>query len=395
MKVRPVGIGLQAPQGSSFQSDHPSWLGRPLADAQERALLLAGVRPEADDPQRERVVFDQGTAFNAAAIEGLLALGRERNTAIQVVMPGQFGGLIEEASGGVQPFLAAYLPGDGRPASRELVIAAEKVVFDLPERSLDVPVPVDAFGAEFVSIPLSDAFFFPTGHWVQGLWANLLGLSPYLWRELAGYAWPTVIWRMFWAVLRARSLRPERVLTGLRRIGKGCTIHRNATVQGSWIGRNVQIGAGAVVQGSVVGDGAVIEPGAHVEYSVLGPGVRLEGRARVAFSVLDRDSYCAGDILMSFLAPSARVDAGVVLRDIGAEEEMSVQRDEDACRPPLDRLGVGIGERSRVRAGCRIASGVMIPTGCDITSPEAARLRRALDVGEGRFVISEGGLVPR
>jgi hypothetical protein len=371
------------------------WLGRALADAQERALLLAGVRPESDDPSRERIVFDAGTAFNAAGIEGLLALGRARQEPIQVAMPGHFGGLIEEASGGELPFLAAYLPGNGVEATREHVLRAPRVELDLPERSLDVPVPAEAFGADFVSIPLSDAFFFPTHQWTQALWANLLGLSPFLWRELAGYTWPTVVWRICCAVVRVRSIRPERVLTGLRRIGKGSVVHNGAILEGCWIGRDVQIGVGAVIRGCVVGDGAVIEAGAYAEYSVLGPGVRLEGRARVAFSVMERRSHCGGDLLMSFVGPEARVDGGVVLRDIGAEQGSKVQGRSGAFTPPLGRIGVGLGARARLREGCRVSSSIFLPPGCDVAAIPAARLERMPEVGEGEFVIADGGLVPR
>jgi hypothetical protein len=387
-----VGVRLERDPGDLALAAQATWLGRGLEDAQERALLLARVRPGADDPSVERIVFDCCVALNSAAVEQLLKVGRDRGEPVQAVLPGRFGSLVDQACDGDPPFLMGYLPGDGQVASIERLRVAPKVELDLPERSLDIPVSADAFGAEVVSLPVSDAFLFPMHHWSQALWANLLGLAPFLWRELAGYTWPAVIWRLFSAAVRVRSLQPERVLRGLRRVGKGSHVAPGAVIEGSLVGRGARIGAGAVVRGSVIGDGAHVEPGGFVEFSVIGPGARVTGRGRVVCSVLSAESKCGGDVLMTMLGRSSQIDAGVVLRDIGANEQETLRT--SAGTPPLGLLGVGLEKNAWLRAGCRVGPAVTIPVDCDVAPARSTRLVQTPSEAPGPHRIVDGTLEP-
>ena len=134
----------------------------------------------------------------------------------------------------------------------------------------------------------------PTWHWLQLIWANLLGLGPVLVAWIDGTKHRRGAVQGIWAVLRARSLPRLRVGAKLGRRGKRCRIHPSAVVEGCWLEDDVEIGANAVVRGCVIGHGVVIEDLAMVEFSVLDAGAQVQRQAMVKFSTLSRGAAVGG-----------------------------------------------------------------------------------------------------
>ena len=185
------------------------------------------------------------------------------------------------------PWLVYLAPGGA--VTDERLRAAKPVAIDPKERMLSFPLSEEHHGASAVELPISDRLVMPTWHWLL-IWANLLGLGPFLWRGLMGRNIVEVLFRGIWAVLRARSLRPQKVGAKLGRRGKRCRIHPSAVVEGCWLEDDVEIGANAVVRGCVIGHGVIIEDLAMVEFSVLDAGARVQRQAMVKFSTLSRGS---------------------------------------------------------------------------------------------------------
>ena len=161
-------------------------------------------------------------------------------------------------------------------------------------------------GADFVSLPLTDAIVIPVGHWSQTLWGNLLSLGPYLWRELVGDNPLKMIFRLGMAMVLSFSTDPRKLIRRFVQKGKGCTIHPSAVVEGCLLGDYVTIGANAVVRGCVLRDGARVEELAIVEGSVLSEGAVVQRQGMVKYAVLSEDAAVAGVVQLGVLGTKRR-----------------------------------------------------------------------------------------
>lgn len=243
-------------------------------------------------------------------------------------------------------------------------------------------------------ILVADAWVFPVSHWNQLVWANLLALGPRLWAALAGTGL-TAAWRLGWASVRAGSTRPEDVAARLNRLDAGATIHRNATVEGCWLGRGARVGAGAVVRGCILGEGAVIEELALVEGAVLGRGARVQRLAMAKYQVIEEEAMFAGIAQLGVIGRKAVVKHGATLMDMAFGQAVRVRVGEGLVSAPFGLSGVCVGEGAVVASGVRVAPGRVIPAGMEILADPDGVLSR-MDVPEGcrRAIVRGGALEP-
>ncbi len=398
--TRVLGLVLKSPrqrvEGLETVPGDAIWLGLKLSSRQERAFLGAGLRPaEEDDPERERIVLAADVALYSATVMAILEIGRKEARPITVRPGGDLGAFLAESEMGRSGFLAGYLP-PGVPLQRSTLDVAPVIEMDPAERPLDLPVPHSQFGADVLHIPLSDHLIFPMGHWMQVLWANLLGLGPFLWRELAGASLPVAFLRLGLAVVRARSIHPYRVMAKLNKRGKACRIHPSAVVEGSWLGEGVEVGANAVVRGSLLADGVRVEDNAIVEFSILGPGSVVQRLAMAKFSVLGTRSACAGMLQLGVLGTDSSLKYGATFMDMALGQAVRVKAAGRLFPAPLGIGGVCLGPGAVVGTGVQIAPGRAVPRDLVIVSnPSLVLSRIPTDPSPGTYTVVDGRLEQR
>ena len=378
--------GLSGPVGGR------PWLGLSVAERQERAFLGAGLSLEDSPPEeRVRVLVREDVVLTQDAILALIQDAGEEDRAWS---PGGRAGVFHRqvALGDSGPWLVMLAAGG--PATAERIAAAEPFEVDLKERMLTFPLSEAHHGVAAVELPISDLLVLPTRHWLQLLWANLLGLGPFLWRGLVGRNILQVAGRAGWAAVRARSVNPRRVGAKLGYKGSGCQIHPSAVVEGCWLGDDVEIGAGAVVRGSVLADGSSVEDLALVEFSVLAPGARVQRQAMVKFSVLGANSAAGGLMQLGTLDRNAALKRTGVLMDMALGQGVEVVVGEGRLAAPLGLAGVCVGEGSVVGAGVQIAPGRAIPAGLQVVPGPHSTVTRIPDDAVGLMVVKNGSLEP-
>lgn len=387
----------EAPFGIDGEATARPWLGRPLGEQQEAALFDAGVRPvasaaEALEGGSEAVLVREDAAVRSEAVAALLERGRAAGVDAAFVPSGRSGGLLEELRLGDEGPLLVYLrPGAWDPSRLN---DATPLEVDSKERLLEVPVPRSQFGADFVQIPISDRLVLPTSHWLQLLWANMLGLPPFLWRTLAGRNIAEVAWRVGWTALRRVSVDPRTIGGALGRKGRRCRIHPSAVVEGCWLGDDVQIGANAVVRGSVLAAGATVEDLAVVEACVLAPGARVQRLGMVKYSVLGERAAHAGMMQLGVLDRDAAVKGGALLMDMAPGQEVRVATASGLRAAPLGLAGVCVGAETVIGAGVGVAPGRRVPAGLEVVADPSRLVRRIPDGLTGRVTARNGTLEP-
>lgn len=378
--------GLSGPVGGR------PWLGVNVAERQERAMLMAGVgMPEEMPEDRIRLLVREDVVLTRDAVGALLDHCSGSDIAWK---PGGRAGAfhMQVALGDTGPWLVALAPGG--PVTAERIAAALPVEVDLKERMLTFPLSEAHHGVAAVELPISDLLVLPTHHWLQLLWANLLGLGPFLWRELVGRNILQVAGRAGWAALRAGSLDPRRVGSKLGRKGKGCQIHPSAVVEGCVLGADVQIGAGAVVRGCVLADGAAVEDLALVEFSVLAAGARVQRQAMVKFSVLGANCAAGGLMQLGTLDRNSALKRTGVLMDMALGQGVEVMVGDRRVSAPLGLAGVCVGEGSVIGAGVNVAPGRAVPPDLKIVPGPHTTLTRIPEAAQGVMVVKDGSLEP-
>lgn len=375
------------------------WMHLTLAERQERALLECGVRFSAEPPARAWLALREDAAIAAATVRDFLAAvathGGGGSRDLVARLGGRSGGLAEEialAAPG-EPLLAWLPVSGGQEITAERLQAAEVVTLDPQERMLDVPVPPEQFGASILELPLTERLLLPCHHWLQLLWVNLLGMPPFLWRELAGRNVVEVAWRATVAAVRAGSLHPMQIGAKLGRQGRGCRIHPSAVVEGSWLGDHVQIGANAVVRGCVLGDGSVVEDLALAEFSVMAAGARIQRQAMLKLSVAAPRASMGGVMQLGVLDQDAAVKRGALMMDMAFGQQLRVRHRGQLVEAPLGLAGVCVGARTLVGAGVKVAGGRALPPDLQIVG-EADLVTRIPDGLAGRVLARQGSLEP-
>ena len=382
--------GLAGPFGSR------PFLGLPLAQRQERAFVESGIRVVTELPDEDVAVvaYREDAALTPQAVRQLADKAAELGEDIRYVPGSRFGNLLADLGLGLdEPLLVWLTPG--APVTLERIEAARVEVFDPEERMIELPMPALDAGVEIVELPLSEYVVLPTWHWVQLLWANLLGLPQFLWRTLAGRNVAEVGWTLLWAAVRARSLTPARVGAQLNHRGKGCNIHPSAVVEGCWLGDDVTIGANAVVRASVLADGCTVEDLAVVEACVLAAGARIQRQAMAKYSILRERSAHGGVVQLGVLDREAAVKRTATLMDQALGQRVEAVVRGARVPAPLGFLGVCVGEGTVVGAGVAVAPGRCLPARLQLFAPPSTVVRRVDPNLQGPATVVDGAVVPR
>jgi carbonic anhydrase/acetyltransferase-like protein (isoleucine patch superfamily) len=357
-------------RGETPASSH--WLGEPLEARRSRALARAKLESGPDDPSRERLVLAADLAVTAEALTAMLEAGRATGSPVTLVPGGEIGRLLSLCALGREPFLAAWLPPgapmDGVATLPEKVWSPKEWVWDMGTLYRR---------ASSLRVPMTREIAFPTSHWLQALWANLVGLPSFLWDEIIGRNPVLAFLRVLGAVFRARSLSPLRVASCLNRVGRKVRIHPSAVVENSSLGDGVVIGANAVIRASVLAEGVMVEDNAIVSVSVLGPRVLVQRQAIVCFSVLNADSACGGAMQLGCLGAGASVKYGATLLDMNLERDVRVRGLDGALHEaPFGMAGVSVGASTVLGHGVRVAPGRAIAPNLRIIERPSTLLTR-------------------
>ena len=366
-------------KGAESLSGNPEdWpiLGLRLKQRQERAILWAnGTWAGADQPAQ---IWIREDAFLS---EDSLKLFLQKISSQDLVEHplywnpiGDLGTLQERIFfGKVEPLLF-WFP---EPTNNPDFARAKALDLEPKYTPFPIEVPKEQFGVDMITVPLTDYAVLPTRHWLQLLWANFIGLGPFLWREVGGRNPGWLIWRAIQAFLRSWAFDLERIALSARRVGKKCRIHPTAVVEASWIGDNVTIGANAVVRGSVLADNVQIEDLALVECSILDAGVVVQRQAMVKFSVLRMKSSVAGVMQLGVMDSSSSLKRGGYLLDMHlGEKKTKVLVDGELRDAPIGLAGCFVGKNTQVGLGVRVAPGRMIPADLIVTADTSGVLQK-------------------
>ena len=158
-------------------------LGKTLGELQDWAVKLNGGKWSADGIAQLWIREDVHVSHQAIAI--FLEACRDSDKDVQWHAEGAAGGFVREIGFDDDTPMMVWLV---EPAGLDLdrLNRSEVLPIDVKTYPIQIPAPQEGMGADFVSLPLTDAVVIPVGHWSQTLWGNLLSLGPYLWRELVG-----------------------------------------------------------------------------------------------------------------------------------------------------------------------------------------------------------------
>lgn len=380
------------PEGLSGPAGRLPWLGSPLDEQQARAFQRAGVALGQAREGAARVLVREDAAVRPEAVAALVAAGRAADRDLAFHLGGEAGALARRLALGREdePLLVWLKPGGSADPDR--IASARPVEIAPRERGLPMPLLVDGAPA---TLPVTDRLVLPMGHWCQALWANLLGLGPFLWQEILGRNPVIALARLALAAIRSLSLDPQCLLGRVRRLGRRARVHPAAVVEGGWLGEGAVVGAGAVVRASVLGPGVVVEDQALVEGCVLGAGARVQRQAMVKYSVLGEGAAFAGTMQLGVLDRRAMVKHGSVLMDMAIERSVSVDVGERRVEAPFGVLGVCVGEGSTLAAGVTVAPGRRVPPGLTVLTGGDAVVRSIPPGLSGLVEVRDGRLVPR
>ena len=283
----------------------------------------------------------------------------------------------------------------GSPVSSwdDLLNAAQPLV--VPKREILIPLQLPLWGAEVdrtFHYPITSTVAAHVDHWVNLLWLNQLAFAV-RWNE-------TVRAHPIWAltrIIRAGSIRPEKILPHLNRIGRNCNIHKTAYVEGCIIGDGVTIGAKATVRNSILGDNVKVEDHANVLSSVLSPNVYVTPKTFVIWSLADRGATISNyKLQVSVLGKNAATSTWAGLIDAKLKGDVAVFHQNQKISTERQFLGSCIGHNAYIGAKVLILPGRSVPNDAFVAmQPDELISEVPADLIPGAPYMREGGtLVP-
>jgi NDP-sugar pyrophosphorylase family protein len=322
------------------------------------AAKEAGFSMEEAEPSGPCLLLRERVVIRPEALKAAWKLGQSRGESCTFVLGGELGAFLKGLPGAKQGPVLAYVH-DGLPEGE--LSALESVEIDPLEKHLELGLPKKAF-----SLQVSDRLWLPVDHWVDLLWANLLGLGPRVWGLAVGRPAPIAVLRLIWAAIRAFSFRHEHIVAKLNVIGAGARIHPSAVVEASVLGKGASVGPGAVVRGCVLGKGAKVEALAHCEGLVVGANGLVQRQALMKYAVLGQEAAIGGATQLSVLGQGAELKRGSYGMDQSFSGPVRYFHQGVLCEAPHGLLGVCMGEGSRLGAGVSLAPGRVLPPGVTV-----------------------------
>lgn len=346
-------------EGLENAGEMPVWDQR-LETLSLWAVEEAGFQMESGSPCGPALMLRERVAVRPEALKAAWKQGRALGKSCHFVLDGQLGEFLRTlpsaSSGPVLSYLHDAEDWSDVHSWVTVELAGEEKVLDLALRDQDVALAV------------SDRLFLPIDHWVDLLWANLLGLGPRVWGLTVGRPAPLALLRLCWAALRACSLRHEKIGAKLTVLGAGARIHPSAVVEASVLGKGAVVGPGAVVRGSILGPGATVEALAVCEGAVVGRNALVQRQALLKFSVLGEAAAVGGATQLSVLGSASGIKRGAYGMDQSFAGAVQYLQGEGLMEAPLGLLGVCMGERSQLGAGVSLAPGRVLPVGAFVVS---------------------------
>ena len=373
--------------------------GETLADFQRAALDACGLDPTPGS-EGPALFLNDDLLVGRRLLADFLAAARDvpSGRAVLALEPGvfteEFAPLqdLERTEGGAPIYPCWYLREGGEPPSS--AEGFEPIVLPTRERVMRIPVPSHWFGKEELLIPMTARPALRVRHWMHILFANRVAASE---RWLRAPAWLRGA-RILWALCRAMIPTPSRVLRALSAIGRGCSVHPTAVVEGSTLERGVRVGAHAVVRFSHVGAGAFIMDGANVSFSTLGRRSTVATNCSVSFSVLHEEASASQSLLqLSVLGRKAITTGMGYITDMKmGGGDVRVRDGEDIVSSGQRFLGAAIGHEAVLGSGVWIAHGREVPNGYVVVrSPGAMLSRIPTDLPAGEPLAVEDGTLRR
>ena len=197
-------------------------LGQTLEERQDWAVLLAkGDWAKEDQPAQLWIRED--VFITAKAIELFIETAKDASGDVHWRAKDRVGGFVQEISLGMDEPMMIWLK---EPRILKGVVEEFEDIEELPVDTkmqlVDVDVPKSQFGVDRIQLPLSDFIVVPTAHWSQLLWANLLSMGTFLWRDLVGSNPLKAVPKLLWAALLSMSKDPRKVISKFTKVGKDC-----------------------------------------------------------------------------------------------------------------------------------------------------------------------------
>lgn len=378
------------------------FLGQTISGNRQKAVTEAGLReisPQDDDPSVERLLLAPDLVLTGLALKRMiLAIQQhkaERDPASQsplsLVPGGELGRVLARSTLGRQGPLVSWYPA-GIPV--ESVQSTELATLEWSPREQLMDLGSLYHRGTSLKIPMTGDFVFPTAHWLQLLWANLLGAGPYLWGALLGSNLLSSSLRLIWASLRARSFSPYKVAPKLNRLGKNVRIHPSAVVEACCLADGVTIGANAVVRASILGEGVTVEDCAFVSVSCMGPRALAQRQSIVSYSLMGPESSCGGAIQLAVLDTGAAIKYGASLLDMNLGRLVRTRGLDGLLHEvPFGMAGVHVGANTLIGHGVTVAAGRSLPAGLSvINDPSTLLVRAEVPPGQGTYAVRNGRL---
>ena len=346
-------------EGLELPEEMPVW-DQKLATVSSWAVSEAGFQMESGQPRGPALMIRERIAIRPEALKAAWKQGRALGKSCHFVLDGQLGEFLRtlpsSSSGPVLSYLHTAEDWSDASSWATVELASEEKILDLALRDQDVALAV------------SDQLFLPIDHWVDLLWANLLGLGPRVWGLTVGRPAPIALFRLCWAALRALSLRHEKIGAKLTVLSEGARVHPSAVVEASVLGKGAVVGPGAVVRGSILGPGAKVEALAVCEGAVLGRNALVQRQALLKFSVVGEAAAIGGATQLSVLGSASGIKRGAYGMDQSFAGSVQYLRADRLVEAPLGLLGVCMGERSQLGAGVSLAPGRVLPIGAFVVA---------------------------
>ncbi len=365
------------------------WQAIAAAELGHHATYVQG-RDEIKREEYPCLIIDEDLFFNANTLREFIRVSEQQPASTRLTVKGgttyfrQVAPFQEGEDGDRVSFGVYYLKRPDDEVDRDVLI-------DMGEYNVPIPIPANMRGAHEPVLPQVLRPIMQIRHPIHLVWVNVVAVNvrfAEVQRSLAA--------RLALA-LKSRSLDPSRLLARMNKIGKGCSIHPTACLEGAEIGDNVRIGAHSVVRMSSIGDGCDIGDGAVIRHSVLGPKTVTFDDLNFNFAVTYPEAFLIhGPYNLSVFGRASSMFA-TILTDYRLDgKPIRVEIDGKLLPCPFPFVGSFIGHRTRVAGGSIIAPGRLIPNDL-LIFPSAASTLTRIDPDLPKNVplaIERGGLEP-
>ena len=313
------------------------------------AIEKAGFQLVQALPSGPCLLLRERVAVRPEALRLAWELGRARGESCSFSLDGSAGEFLKSLPGDEAGPVLAY--SSGGPVPDHLGVWPQVV---LPSEEKPLEIGLHQSSAE---IFLSDRLVLAVDHWVDLLWANLLGLGPRIWGRAVGRPAFWAVFRLAWAACRALSTRPEKIAARLTVAGEGSRIHPTAVVEACVLGRGVSVGAGAVLRGCILGDDTRVEELAVCEGVVTGERSLIQRQALLKYSVLGEEAAIGGATQLSVMGGQSSLKRGAYGMDQSFDGDVRYRSRGLLHKAPFGLLGICLAEDSKLGAGVSVAPG--------------------------------------